>query len=508
MWYLDDGSLGGTPMSVLEDFKTIISLSEEIGLELNLAKCEIAILGTNDPATMKSIYDDFELVAPNITHISDDNAFLLGAPLNAASIVKCLRDKIINLQIFAERIDYISSHCAYFLLKNSLAIPRLVYFLRCCPTWKHMDLLEEFDQILKLTMEKVANNSFNDDAWKQISLPVRLGGLGVRHAVNLAFSSFLASVYSVEDLVNRVLPDEVLSIADSNTAEALNNWIEINSDCVPPKDEYRCFQSYWESASNERIRKNLKERSTNQFDTARLIAAEDKDAGAWLNALPSRQLGTHLDDACFRIAIGLRLGTKICQSHKCKCGVDVDEFGRHGLSCKKSTGRNYRHSSVNDIIKRALVSAGIPSILEPVGCARDDGKRPDGMTLVPWSAGKCLLWDFTCVDTFAASYINETSIQLSAAANLAERKKTLRYRDLEENYIFVPVGIETAGSWGKHARSLIRTIGRRIASATEEPKSTSYLIQRISIAVQRGNTASILGTLPCTHGMDEVFYLL
>src|ERR1043165_9306842 len=26
-------------------------------------------------------------------------------------------------------------------------------------------------------------------------------------------------------------------------------------------------------------------------------------------------------------------------------------------------------------------------------------KRPDGATLVPWSRGRCLLWDATCADT-------------------------------------------------------------------------------------------------------------
>ena len=40
-----------------------------------------------------------------------------------------------------------------------------------------------------------------------------------------------------------------------------------------------------------------------------------------------------------------------------------------------------RHSAVNDIIKRALASACIPSLLEPPGTFRSDGKRADGMSL-------------------------------------------------------------------------------------------------------------------------------
>ena len=49
--------------------------------------------------------------------------------------------------------------------------------------------------------------------------------------------------------------------------------------------------------------------------------------------------------------------------------------------------------------------ADIPSTKEPKGLVQGDGKKPDGLTLVPWKAGKALTWDATIVDTFAASYL-------------------------------------------------------------------------------------------------------
>jgi hypothetical protein len=39
------------------------------------------------------------------------------------------------------------------------------------------------------------------------------------------------------------------------------------------------------------------------------------------------------------------------------------------------------------------------STLEPNGLSRDDGKRTNGMTLVPWIKGQPLVWDVTIVDT-------------------------------------------------------------------------------------------------------------
>lgn len=38
----------------------------------------------------------------------------------------------------------------------------------------------------------------------------------------------------------------------------------------------------------------------------------------------------------------------------------------------------------------------------PLGISRDDGKTQDGMTLIPWSHGKPVLWDATIIDTLAA----------------------------------------------------------------------------------------------------------
>ncbi|KAJ0169558.1 hypothetical protein K1T71_014743 [Dendrolimus kikuchii] len=89
-------------------------------------------------------------------------------------------------------------------------------------------------------------------------------------------------------------------------------------------------------------------------------------------------------------------------------GVTLSEFltkyrhdlfmrARQEFGISKSAGRIPRHAGLNDIIRRALVSADVPAVLEPNGLIRDDGKRPDGMTLIPWSLGRPLVWDVTLV---------------------------------------------------------------------------------------------------------------
>jgi len=38
---------------------------------------------------------------------------------------------------------------------------------------------------------------------------------------------------------------------------------------------------------------------------------------------------------------------------------------------------------LNELICRSLFRAGIPATKEPTGLSRTDGKRPDGLTLIP-----------------------------------------------------------------------------------------------------------------------------
>ena len=57
--------------------------------------------------------------------------------------------------------------------------------------------------------------------------------------------------------------------------------------------------------------------------------------------------------------------------------------GTHPLSCRFSAGRIPHHSALNDVVRPGFSAAGIPSMLEPSGLDRGDGKRPDGITVYP-----------------------------------------------------------------------------------------------------------------------------
>ena len=127
--------------------------------------------------------------------------------------------------------------------------------------------------------------------------------------------------------------------------------------------------------------------------------------------------------------------------------------------------------------------------------------------LFPYKQGKSLLWDVTCVSTLAESYISQTSQIPESAAVRAEKAKFALFEELAKDYMFVPIAVETFGSWGQIGRNLVKDIGQKLCDITGDKRSTFYLFQRISMAVQRGNAASVLGTVSSSSNLEEIFYL-
>ena len=135
--------------------------------------------------------------------------------------------------------------------------------------------------------------------------------------------------------------------------------------------------------------------------------------------------------------MGLRLGSTLCRPHTCQhCGADVNHLATHGLSCKKSKGRHHRHAAINDILRTSDVAAA------------------------------------------------------------AEERKVAKYMALGRSHSFTPVAIETQlGAIGPKSLTFIRDLGYRMKQRTDEDRTLTYLLQRLSVAIQRGNPASAMGSI-------------
>jgi len=189
------------------------------------------------------------------------------------------------------------------------------------------------------------------------------------------------------------------------------------------------------------------------------------------------------------VAVALRLGCSVCVPHSCRCGLHGQ--GLHGLVSKQAPSRIIRHHALNDVVARAIQSAGTPVTKEAVGLTRQDGKRPDGFTLIPWQEGKPLTWDVTVVSTLAASYLSSSVRSAGAPADLAASRKEAKYTSLTNSNIFQPIAVESRGSFSVSSLSFLITLGERLTGTSGDLCEMSYLFQRLSVIVQHFNSVLI-----------------
>ena len=146
---------------------------------------------------------------------------------------------------------------------------------------------------------------------------------------------------------------------------------------------------------------------------------------------------------------------------------------------------------MNDIIKCALSSAGFDAVLEPVGLDRGNGKRPGGMTVFPFSRGRCIIWDCTCVDFYSPSALALTATESGSASRSAEVRKNLKYEGLCDRYILQAITIESSGVFGHDTSSFISRLGHLTSSISSERCKAEFIRQRLSLATVHGNAQSV-----------------
>jgi len=279
-------------------------------------------------------------------------------------------------------------------------MPKLLYLLRTSNCSAN-PFLADFDKIPRTGLYTILNVDLNEDQWLQASLPVADGGLGIRGAQMLASSASLASATSTLILQGSILPSNTKSVPDQSVASTEIVWETISSSPISASNKQH-IEKAWDKFMATQHASFLQSRAQCDVDKARLLAISSSHSGDWLHASPIASIasiGLRLSDEAVRLALAQRLGCKTYEPHTCICERPVDTWELHVLSCRKSSPRQQRHSSMNDIMWRAVKRAQIPATKEPANLILQNGKRPDSSTLNPWSRGKPMAWDVNVPDT-------------------------------------------------------------------------------------------------------------
>src|SRR6218665_1441800 len=75
-----------------------------------------------------------------------------------------------------------------------------------------------------------------------------------------------------------------------------------------------------------------------------------------------------------------------------------------------------------------------------------------------------------------------------AAAEISPERKSAKYIAILPAYCFVPLAFETLGPINHEGMAFFNNLGHRLAQITGDSRETTFLYQRLSVAIQRFNT--------------------
>ena len=140
---------------------------------------------------------------------------------------------------------------------------------------------------------------------------------------------------------------------------------------------------------------------------ARLLAAATSESGSLLNAVPASSLGLRMDDDVVRIAVGLLLGAP-CAALML-ASFAAHQWIRRQFMASVASGV----LDVNHVMLQLMMSSRelchqprSPPCWNPLALV---GLTASGLmarvTIAPWKSGRVLVWDVSCMDTFALSHL-------------------------------------------------------------------------------------------------------
>ena len=230
-------------------------------------------------------------VLPPKIPLSQEGFVLLGAPVGSDSL--CQLDAMKRVEKIRDIISLLpdlgDSQVEFTLLRSCLSLPKFVFLLRTCPLPVIQDAIEAFDVVLRSAVSEIVGAQLSDWSWLKATLPVSLGGIGVRLASSYAASAFISSVSQSSSLIVQLLdqpsppslPHLPLVLSSLSSSAGRSDWSSLESIDVSLQqrhlswviDSFR-FESLMASSPSPRFK-------------ALALSSSLSHAGDWLNATPS-----------------------------------------------------------------------------------------------------------------------------------------------------------------------------------------------------------------------------
>ena len=190
------------------------------------------------------------------------------------------------------------------LLRCCLALPKLTYVLRTCPSHYVIQATRDFDTLIRESLETIVGGPILEWSWLKGSLPSSRGGISLRSASLHAPAAYVASSLFSETLVSDMLAETVDNSVDLGPALAALSSSASHPDWVCLDDiDVPLHQRHLSEAIDKAVQAQVLSTTPSTGSRALVQSTSLPHADDWLNGAPSLTLGLHIDDREFRCCL-------------------------------------------------------------------------------------------------------------------------------------------------------------------------------------------------------------
>ena len=157
-WYLDDGTLVGSPDQLAAALDIIETLGPAIGLNLNRNK-SLLFIPEEEDATSSPLPTDIPVTRQGFS--------LLGCPIGPPEFCEeAFHNRVSKVKASLGCLhDLEDSQLEVTLLRSCLSLPKVSHILRCCPPPYLIQAAEGLDSAMRETLEVITGAPVTDWSW-------------------------------------------------------------------------------------------------------------------------------------------------------------------------------------------------------------------------------------------------------------------------------------------------------------------------------------------------------
>ena len=468
--FADDLTAGGKIKSLLIYWQRLIRYGPKTGYFPKPAKSWL-IVKPEKLELAKMIFRDTEIkiTAEGQRHLG---AVIGDLKFKQGYIDDMVSDWVKELNILADVAKFHpqSAYCAYTAGYRH----KFNYFMRTLPGIStHLQAVENVirNRFLPSLFE---NRQVSDDERALISLPAKLGGLGIPDVTKTTDLAYCASRHLTSDLVRKVVHQNESNILEPATCKG-QSLMDYN--------------------------KSLLLKLRNSMSPVQLKAndiCQADGASIWLTSLPLRSEGHHLSKREFVDAIYLRYGwqpNRLPLECACSSKFSID----HSMSCKVGGFIHLRHNDLLNITDDLLSKVCTDVDTEPPlqsSTAGTEELRADIVARGFWQPMQRAFMDVRVFYPFAPSYRNQS---LAATMKSMEGRKKRKYmeRILNEEYgTFTPLVFSSSGGMSKETKRFFQRLAELISIKTNVslPETSAWLKRKLSFSLVRSSVICLRGS--------------